>query len=89
MVLENKFWRMFKGLIARFFTFNLFWRFICEILNVVMIMLGGYFMMVCLAHGLGRLHEWHYLLIAAAFSYVFFTICGIQQRKLGKTRLKR
>ena len=88
-MMEGKFAKALKAFAAQFFTFNIFWRFICEVINVIMIMLSSYFMMVCLAHGLGRTHEYHFLLIAAVYSWIFFSIIKLQKRKLGKTKLKR
>ena len=71
-----------------FFSFNILWRLICEITNVIVIMLTSYFVTFCLAHGLGRTKEWWYLIIGGAILWFVLYSAKMMQRKLGKTKLK-
>ena len=86
--MEKTFGRAVRNAVAHFFTFNLFWRFICEVTNVVMIMISSYWAMICLAQGLGRLKNLEYLLYLAVYGWAFVSGIKLQKRKLGKTKLK-
>lgn len=86
--MEKTFGRAVRNAVAHFFTFNLFWRFICELINVAMVMITVYWTMICLAHGLGRMLKLEFLLYLAIYGWVFVSGIKLQKRKLGKTKLK-
>lgn len=86
--MERSFNDAYKAFLSWFFSFNILWRFICEVTNVIVILISSYFMMFCLAHGLGRTKELWYLLIGGGYTWFILYSAKMMQRKLGKTKLK-
>ena len=78
-----------KLILERIFSWNLFWKFICSVTNVIVIMISSYFMMICLAHGLGRTKSYEFLLYGAVYMYFILMSAKFMQRKLGKTKVYR
>lgn len=79
----------FKSILEKIFSWNLFWKFICSVTNVIVIMFSSYFMMVCLAHGLGRTKSLEFLLYGAVYTYIIVWFARLMKRKLGKTKVYR